>query len=78
MGDKANLRKKGLKMNLAISKKNSKAPVPSKAVIPYMKLSPLSEVCHQDICYKINKSLFKLEKDVALFHFAIQEIKDIN
>ena len=72
---KDNVKKEDLKMNVAISKKNDKFT--SEAVRPSATLFPLLGDSQDDICSNISRSLFKLEKDVALFQFVIKEIKDI-
>ncbi len=37
---------------------------------------PLTEK-NEDLCQNLNDSLFQLEKDLAYFSFAVQEIQDI-
>ena len=77
MDRKENLRRENLKMNLAVSKK-FKTHRSVKTSIQPVKFFPLSEDSPEDLCSNINKNLFKLEKDVALFYFAVKEIKDIS
>lgn len=78
MYKKENLKTESLKMNVAVSKKFKTQESDLKTSPSTMKFFPLSQNSSEDLCYNINQNLFKLEKDVALFHFVLKEIKDIS
>ena len=74
---KKNLRLKGKKMNLRAREKNNALRQSPVAYPKSLTFFPIPEQEPEDICQNINKNLFKLEKDIAYFSFAIKEIKDI-
>ena len=58
-----------------------KIPLPEvkKTQTPYPSLNffPLSEKNSEKLCQDIKKNIFQLEKNLAFFYFAIEEIKEI-
>ncbi len=71
---KKSLRLKSKKMNLRAREKNNAL---RQSYPESLTFSPIPDQEPEDICQNINKNLFKLEKDIAYFSFAIKEIKDI-
>ena len=68
--------KKGKAMNLAVSRKH-KTHRQKEELQP--SLFVLNHTEPFDLAYRnLNKNLFQLEKDMAFFRFAIQEIRDIS
>ena len=70
--------RKGQKMNLASFKQRESIQKPETA-FSSSKLSffPLSKEAEGDICQSLNKNIFHLEKKLAYFSFAVNEVKDI-
>lgn len=66
-------------MSLALSKKQKiYIPNPAKPLQSMAFFSLSSQKAPEEICRNINKNLFKLEKNVAFFRFALTEIKDLS
>lgn len=64
-------------MNLRTTKRNN-ALRQNPGIYPEtLTFFPLSPNDPKDLCQNISKNLFELEKELAFFSFAIQEIKDI-
>ena len=64
-------------MNLKIARKEQSFKPNPELYSKALTFFPLSVQDSEDICQNINKNLFQLEKNLAYFHFAIQEIKEI-
>ena len=73
-----NTKQGSVKMNLVVSE-NFGNLRPIEALPHNVKIFPLppEEASSGDLCYNIDKSLFKLEKEVSLFQFALKEVQDI-
>ena len=79
MYSKTNRPRKKQNMSLALSKKSKTyvhAPAKPPQSVAFFPLS--SPKAPEEICLRINKNLFQLEKNVAFFHFALTEIKDLS
>lgn len=63
-------------MDLTAIRKDNIVEQGSTAYSKPLSFFPLSKEA-EDLCQNIDHTLFKLEKDLAYFSFAIREIKDI-
>ena len=64
------------KTHLPSAKKKQVFKKNSSVVSTGLKTEPLSGR-REELFYNLNRNLFQLEKDMAYFNFAVEEIKDI-